>query len=155
MTNQGAQTEPLSRNPLLGICVGFLAQLGITAVLPQVCLVVLRAWDIDYQDTWIWIVSLDDAMHPMWYALQGALFLGSAFAGYLAALLSPRNSAIAPLALVLLSLLAKSFEQFWSPLPTVAMLVWVLGPCAGLLTGILAVRATKRSDGKHRANAHR
>ena len=124
----------------LGILVGSLTQVGLKTVLPIAVLVAIRMWSLETDDKSLWLEQPDDASHPVWFALQASIFLGSALAGILAGILSPRRSLVVPIALVTLSLLATAFEQFPRPATPSVLLVWAVGPCLGLLVGLLSVR---------------
>jgi hypothetical protein len=126
--------------------VGWLSQLGLKTILPIVTLVGIRFWSLETENQSLWLEQPDDTTHPVWYALQASIFVGSVCAGALAAMLSPRKALMAPFALVILSLLATSFEQFPRPLPNTALLVWAVGPCIGLVLGWVVVRVLARRD---------
>ena len=83
----------------------------------------------------MWLEHPYESSHPGWYALQVAIIAGSAVAGAVAAMLSPRRAYVVPVWLVALSLLNTFFEQFPSPLSWTVELIWVAGPCLGLLIG--------------------
>ena len=144
--------EPLSspafvkRSLWLGLGVGWLTHLGLKTILPIVVLVGVRFFSLETEKTSLWLEDPSDSSHPVWYALQAAVFIGSMLAGSLAALLSPRKSLFVPVALVILSLLATGFEQFPRPMSTVVMFVWAAGPCVGLLLGWLLVQLLARGE---------
>jgi hypothetical protein len=93
-----------------------------------------------------WLENPGDSSHPVWYASQATIFLGSVIAGGLAATLAPRRSLMLAIALVFLSLLATGFEQFPRPLSSTVMFIWAGGPCVGLVVGVLLARLIKRAD---------
>jgi hypothetical protein len=128
----------------LGIAVGWLVQLGLKTFLPIAVLVGLRLWFLDTTSDALALEQLDDSSHPAWYAMQGAVFIGSVIAGSLAALLARRRTLVLSIALVVLSLLATVFEQFPRPLTHTVELIWAGGPCLGLVVGILLVRLLQR-----------
>jgi len=146
MSEPHPATALLKRSIWLGIAVGWLSQLGLKTILPIVVLVGIRFWSLETESKSLWLEESGDSTHPVWYALQASVFLGSVIAGALAAMLSPRNSLTVPTALVVLSLLATGFEQFPRPLSHTVMLVWAVGPCVGLILGWLLVRLLARSD---------
>jgi hypothetical protein len=142
------RTSPsfVKRSVWLGLGVGWLAQLGLKEILPIVVLVAIRLFSLEAEKSSLWLEDPNDSSHPVWYALQAAVFVGSVLAGSLAALLSPRKSLVVPAALVILSLLATGFDQFPRPMTPVVTLVWAAGPCTGLLLGWLLVRLRARGE---------
>lgn len=52
---------------------------------------------------------------------------------------------VVPVALVLLSLLGTAFEQIPRPMSALAFLIWVAGPCIGLILGYVVIRSLERS----------
>ena len=136
----------VKRSIWLGLGVGWLAQLGLKAILPILVLVGLRFFSLATESKSLWLEEPSSSAHPAWYALQASVFLGSVLAGCLAAVLAPRQSIVVPAALVVLSLLATAFEQFPRPMSTGVMLVWAVGPCIGLLVGWALVQWFARSD---------
>ena len=89
----------IKRSAWLGLIVGWLAQLGLKTVLPVVVLVGLRFFSVEGENKSLWLENPNDSTHPVWYALQASVFLGSVAAGWLAAELSPRKSVIVPVTL--------------------------------------------------------
>jgi hypothetical protein len=146
MTDQTSDQSMLKPSAWLGIFVGWLAQLGLKTILPLVVLVAIRMWSLEGDDKALWLEDPEDSSHPVWYALQASIFLGSIVAGALAGRLSPSRSIAVPLVLVILSLLATFFEQFPRHSDPVALTIWSLGPCIGLLTGVFLLWALK---GRH------
>ena len=136
----------IKRSAWLGLIVGWLAQLGLKTILPVVVLVGLRFFSVEGENNLLWLENPNDSTHPVWYALQASVFLGSVAAGWLAAALSPRKSVIVPVTLVFLSLVVTAFEQFPRPMSTTVTLVWAAGPCVGLLVGWLLQKLLARSD---------
>ena len=136
----------IKRSVWLGISVGWLTQLGLTTILPTVVLMVARFFSLETENNSLWLENPSDSSHPVWFALQASVFLGSVLAGWLAARLSPRKSLMVPLALVILSLAATGFEQFPRPMSTAVMLIWAAGPCVGLFLGWVLVQLLGRSD---------
>jgi hypothetical protein len=136
----------LKRSVWLGIIVGWLSQLGLKTILPIIVLVAVRFWSLETENQSLWLEQPDDTTHPIWYALQASVFIGSVLAGALAALLSPRKSLVVPTVLIILSLLATAFEQFPRPLSNAVVLIWAVGPCVGLVLGWLMVSMLTRSN---------
>ncbi len=139
MSEQPQNETPLKPKVWLGICVGSLTQLGLKTFLPILVLVAIRMWSLETNDKSLWLENPTDASHQVWFALQASVFLGSAIAGFLAGILSPRSSRIVPAALVTFSLLTTAFEQFPQPSTPSVFLVWALGSCIGLLVGFFLV----------------
>jgi hypothetical protein len=136
----------VNRSVLLGLSVGWLAQLGLKLILPSLVLFGVRLFSLETENNALWLENPNNSSHPVWYALQGSVFLGSCLAGWLAAWLAPRKSLSVPIALILLSLVATGFEQFPMPLSSVVLLIWAGGPCAGLFLGWLLVQVLGRSN---------
>jgi len=130
----------------LGLGVGWLAQLGLRTILPIAVLTGVRFFSLETENKSLWLEDSGDSSHPVWYALQASVFIGSVFAGWLAAKLSPRKSFAVPIVLVILSLLATAFEQFPRPMSTTVGLVWAAGPCVGLVVGWFLARLFVRND---------
>lgn len=137
-------SAPMKRSTWLAIAVGWLTQLGLKALIPITVLVAIRMWSLQAENKALWLENSDDASHPVWFALQGSVFIGSIVAGMLAGLLSPRKSFAVPIWLVLLSLLATAFEQFPRPMSMVVGIVWSCGPCVGLLVGYALTKLLRR-----------
>jgi hypothetical protein len=131
----------------LGVLVGWLAQLGLTTLLPIVAIVAGRTWGMATGVEGGWVDQTQRAMLFGWLVIQLVVFGGSVVAGAIGAYLAPRRSWAVPLALVLLSLLASVFQQLPSPRSTEALLIWMLGPCVGLLTGVAIVWRLGRNKG--------
>ncbi|KAB8058272.1 hypothetical protein GCN74_17050 [Janthinobacterium sp. FT14W] len=113
-----------ARRPVwIAVMAGWLLQLVLKALLPLV---------------------LQAASAPHWYALPGAIFIGSAIAGGLAARLAPGRLMAVASALVGLSLLSACFEQFPQPMSAMVALLWLGGPCLGLIVGVLLARQSAR-----------
>jgi len=139
MTNV-EQTPAAARRPVwLGITVGWLAQLGLKALLPIVVMVGLSYWQLATggQPS---IQSPPRSNDPAWYGVQVAIFLGSVLAGFLAARLAPGRTVPLALGLAAMSLLTTFFEQFPMPLSGTTILIWTAGPCLGLLAGVWLAR---------------
>ena len=136
----------IKRSVWLGLIVGWLAQLGLKTILPIAVLIGMRYFSLETANKSLWLEEPSDSSHPVWYALQASVFLGSVAAGCLAAMLSPLRSLLVPIALVVLSLVATGFEQFPRPMSSSVMLVWAAGPCIGLFLGWLLVQVLARSD---------
>lgn len=146
MSDSHSSQAFIKRSVWLGVGVGWLTQLGLKTLLPIVVLVGVRFFSLQTEKEALWLENPDDSSHPVWYALQASVFVGSVLAGWLAGKLSPRKSVLTPIALVVLSLVATGFEQFPRPMSTVVLLVWAAGPCAGLLVGWLLARLLARGD---------
>ena len=136
----------VKRSVWLGLGVGWLVQLGLKAILPILALVGLRFFSLATENKSLWLEEPSNSAHPVWYALQVSVFLGSVLAGCLAAVLAPRKSILVPAALVILSLFATAFEQFPRPISTGVMLVWAVGPCVGILVGWSLAQWLARRD---------
>jgi hypothetical protein len=130
----------------LAVAVGWLVQLGLKTLLPIVVLVAVRSWSLQTNDQAMGLDNPDDSSYPIWYAMQGAVFIGSVIAGGFAAMLAPRRPVMVSIALVILSLVATAFEQFPRPLTTTVVWIWTVGPCAGLVVGVLLGRWLTRGD---------
>jgi hypothetical protein len=135
-----------SRSIWLGIAVGWLTQLALKTILPIVVLVGIRYFSLATENQALWLAYSGDTSHPIWYALQAAVFIGSVIAGGLAGMLAPRRSLALSIALVLLSLLTTAFEQFPRPLSNIVTLIWTGGPCIGLVVGVLLAASLTRGD---------
>jgi hypothetical protein len=146
MSDQRPSPGFIKQSVWLGLGVGWLAQLGLRTILPIVVLTGARFFSLETENKSLWLEDSGDSSHPVWYALQASVFIGSVFAGWLAAKLSPRKSLAVPIALVILSFLATVFEQFPRPMSTTVGLVWVAGPCVGLVVGWLLARLFVRND---------
>ncbi len=146
MSEARQQSSTLKRSIWLGIAVGWLAQLGLKAILPFVVLVGVRFWSLETESPSLWLEDPGNSSHPVWYALQASVFVGSALAGSLAAMLAPHRSFVVPVVLVVLSLLATAFEQFPGHFSSIVAFVWAGGPCVGLVFGIWLTRLLTRSD---------
>ena len=112
------------RSIWVGITAGWLVQLALKAILPLLVLAVLAG--------------------PFWYVSQAAIFIGSAIAGGLAARLAPAKPLAVATALIFLSLLSSSFEQFPQPLSIMVLFIWLGGPCLGLIMGVVLARRLMR-----------
>lgn len=108
----------------VGIAAGWLVQLALKAILPLLVLAVLAG--------------------PFWYVSQAAIFIGSAIAGGLAVRLARGKPFAVATALIFLSLLSSSFEQFPQPLSITVLLIWLGGPCLGLIMGVVLARRLMR-----------
>jgi len=146
-------SHPHNRSIWLGIAVGWLAQLGLTALLPLIVLVAIRYWSLSSDNPSLWLENPDDSSHPVWYALQASICVGSILAGSLAARLAPHRSLALPIGLVALSLIATAFEQFPRHLSTTVIIIWTGGPCVGLVIGVWLGRLFTRTDDALRPQA--
>lgn len=88
----------IKRSVWLGFGVGWLTQLGLKTILPVVVLVGVRFFSLETESKSLWLENPSDSSHPVWYALQASVFLGSVLAGCLAAMLSPRKPLMVPTA---------------------------------------------------------
>jgi hypothetical protein len=132
------------RSVWFGITVGSLAQLGLKTLLPLIVLFATRYWSLTMDSPSLWLEDPGDSRHPVWYAMQASVFVGSILAGAAAAMLVSRRSFALAVALVMLSLIATAFEQFPQPLTTSVSFIWAVGPCFGLLVGVLLGRRLTR-----------
>lgn len=146
MSEQSSSSAFIKRSVWLGLCVGWLTQLALKTIFPIAVLVGVRYFSLETDNKSLWLEESGNSTHPVWYALQASVFVGSLLAGWLAAKLSPRRSFVVPIALVILSLLTTGFEQFPSPMSTPILLVWAAGPCVGLIVGWLLAQLLARSD---------
>jgi MFS-type transporter involved in bile tolerance (Atg22 family) len=146
MSEQRSSSAFIKRSLWLGLCVGWLTQLGLKTIFPMAVLAAVRYFSLETENKSLWLEEPGNSSHPVWYALQASVFVGSLLAGWLAARLSPRKSLVVPITLVILSLLATGFEQFPSPISTPVVLVWAAGPCVGLVLGWLLAQLLARSD---------
>jgi hypothetical protein len=140
MSEPNSSPTCIKRSVWLSLGVGFLAQLGLKIIFPTVVLVVVRFFSLETENESLWLENPDNSSHPVWYALQGSVFLASMLAGWLAAILSPAKSRAALVGLVMLSLLSTVFEQLPRPLSIAVMLIWAAGPCIGLAFGWLVAQ---------------
>lgn len=106
----------------------------------MIVLVGVRYWSLAADRPSLWLEHPDDTSHPVWYALQASVFIGSAIAGSLAAVLAPRRSVALPVALAILSLVSTGFEQFPQPLSAAVNLIWTGAPCVGVVLGVALAR---------------
>ena len=124
MTELNAAPADARRPVWIAVMAGWLLQLVLKALLPLV---------------------LQAASAPHWYAAQAAIFIGSAIAGGLVARLAPGRPLAVAAALVILSLLSAGFEQFPPSMSALVALVWLGGPCLGLIAGVLLARPLARN----------
>ena len=136
----------VKKSAWLGLSVGALTQLGLRTLLPAAVLVTLRLVSLNTENQALWLENPSDSSHPVWYALQASVFVGSIVAGVVGAYLAPRGSLIVPIGLVLLSLVATGFEQFPRPMSPAVLLAWAAGPCVGLICGALLAWRLQRGD---------
>jgi hypothetical protein len=149
--SEPSQKSAIKRSIWLGIAVGWLVQIGLKTILPNVVLIGARFWSLEAESRSLWLENPSDSSHPVWYALQTTVFIGSIFAGGLAARLAPRGSLAVPITLVGLSLLTTGFEQFpgplsAEPLSSTVVFIWAGGPCVGLVVGVLLARLLERGN---------
>jgi hypothetical protein len=134
------QTPARKRAIWLGIGVGWLVQLGLKSTLPVIVLFGVRYWSLAADRPSLWLENPGNSSHPVWYALQASVFIGSVLAGSFAAILAPRRSFAVPVALVMLSLVSTGFEQFPRPLSATVALIWAGAPCIGVVLGVVLGR---------------
>lgn len=146
MPERSQKLAILKRSIWLGIAVGWLVQIALKTVLPTVVLIGIRFWSLQTESDSLWLENPGDSSHPVWYALQATVFIGSIFAGGLASMLAPRRSLVVPITLVVLSLLTTGFEQLPSPLSGSVLFIWAGGPCVGLVVGALFARLLERGN---------
>lgn len=148
MTEPLPQSAPPRSSVWLGIAVGWVSQLCLKVILPMVVLFGARFWSQETDNPAWWLKDIGDSSHPLWFAMQAAVFVGSMAAGAIGARLAPLRSRALPVALVLLSLLATMFEQFPRPLTAIVQFVWIAGPCLGLLIGVWLIRRRMRRSAR-------
>jgi hypothetical protein len=129
----------------LAIVIGWLAQLGLKVLVPTAVLAGIRWWSLASGNQALWLENPGDSSSPVWFVLQACVIAGSAVAGMLAGILSPRRSIAVPVTLVSLSLLATAFEQFPRPMSAMVGSIWTGGPCAGLVVGYALAKIAKIS----------
>jgi len=134
------QSPARKRTIWLGIVVGWLVQLGLKSILPVIVLFAVRSWSLAADNPSLWLENPGNSSHPVWYALQTSVFIGSVLAGNLAAVLAPRRSFAVPVALFMLSLISTGFEQFPWPLSTTIILIWAGAPSIGVVLGVVLGR---------------
>lgn len=146
MTKSHHSPMLIKRSFWLALCVGGLAQFALKLILPFVVLFGIRLFSLTTENNSLWLEHPNNSSHPVWYVLQGAVFLGACLAGWLAAWLSPGKSRLLPMVLILLSLIATGFEQFPMPMSSMVMFIWAGAPCAGLFLGWLLPQLPGRSS---------
>ena len=142
---QTLSTRPQKKDKFwLGLIVGWLAQLGLKTFVPVVVIVGLRLLSDQTEDPGLWLEPPFDSNHPVWYALQLAIFLSSFCAGALAGVLSEGRYCALAFGLVMMSLLTTFFEQFPFHASKMTMWIWAGGPCVGLVAGVAFIRFSQR-----------
>jgi|SRR5471032_484471 len=136
MTKSPHENIPKKGKIWLGLTVGWLAQLGLKTFVPIVVLTGIRFWSFQTDNHSLWMENMGDSTHPVWYALQLAVFLSSLFAGTLGAVLSQGRYWTLALGLIILSLMTTFFEQVPTPSSTIALCCWAGGPCLGVVAGV-------------------
>lgn len=84
-----------------------------------------------------WVDHTHDSRLLGWQVVQGAIFVASALAGFLAAYLAPRKTFRLGAVLVFLVLLGIFFEQLPMPARPLLVLEWMFGPCLGIVLGLV------------------
>jgi hypothetical protein len=135
-----------SRSVWLGVLVGWLAQLGLSTLLPIAAVVAGRTWALSVGAEDSWAEHTLRSNQTGWVVVQAATVLGSVVAGALGAVVSLRKSWVLPVALVLLSLIGTFFQQLPRPASVQALALWGLGPCVGLVVGVALVWLLRRRD---------
>lgn len=143
-SNPPHQAHARKQSIWLGIGVAWLVQLALKTILPMLVLAGVRYWSLAADRPSLWLEDPGNSSHPVWYALQAAVFFGSVLAGSLTAVLAPRRSSAVPVALVMLSLLTTAFEQFPRPLSATVAVIWTAAPCLGLVLGVMLGRRFTR-----------
>ena len=134
----------MKRRLSLAILIGCLCQLGLSALLPDIAVVAGRAVSMTIGADYSWADHTRDSRLPGWHVVQGAIIVASALAGFLAAYLAPRKTFRLGAALVFLVLLGIFFEQLPMPPRPLIVLEWILGPCLGIVLGLLMERRLAR-----------
>jgi len=136
--------SPLNRSLWLAIVVGWLAQLALVALLPELAQVAGRVAAGDAGNTWAERTRY--AGQDGWFVIQGVVVLACLLAGVLSGYLTPRKPWLVAAALVILSLFASWFSQLPSPRSPGILLLWALGPCVGIVLGVaISWRARQRA----------
>ena len=133
--------------PNLGVAVfvGWMTQLGLSALLPGVAIVIGRGISMASGGDGSWGEHANQPHESGWHLTQAMIFLGAFIAGYLAGRLVPRRIAMSAAALFLLVILGKFFEQFPMPPTVFALIEWGLAPSVGIVVGsATAWLATRR-----------
>jgi hypothetical protein len=134
----------MKRRLSLAIFIGWLCQLGLSALLPDMAIIAGRAVSMMIGSDYSWADHTHDSRLPGWHVVQGAIFVASALAGFLAAYLAPRKTFRLGAALIFLMLLGNFFEQLPMPPSPLIVLEWMLGPCLGIVLGLLIERRLAR-----------
>jgi len=126
----------MRRTVWLAVLLGWLAQLGLSTLLPIIGEVAWRSLAMASGAPDSWAEHTRDASHLGWRIAQGLVFLASFTAGALAGYFTPRRPFFVATILVVLSLVGSAFQQLPSPRSLVILLAWVLAPCLGLICGV-------------------
>jgi hypothetical protein len=138
----------MKRRLSLAILVGWLCQLGLSTLLPQIALFAGRALSMTIGADYSWADHAHDSRFLGWHVVQGAIFVASALAGFLAGYLAPRRTFRLGVALLFLVLLDNFFEQLPMPMPAPPLVVleWMLAPCLGIVVGLMTEGRMSRED---------
>jgi hypothetical protein len=128
------------------IFVGWMTQLGLSALLPTIALAVGRAAYMAGGGEGSWGEYAHDPGQSGWHLTQAAILIGSCVAGWLAGRLAPGRPVTSAVALLLLTFLSRMFEQLPMPPLPLALLEWTLAPCIGIIAGSIGARLTRRSE---------
>lgn len=132
--SQEANQETLTRSPRLwlGLFAGWLMQLVFKNLLS---LIVVGGMGADTVAG-----RVHDSQDTLWYALQLFIVIACCSAGSLAAIVARGRYRALAIGLMVLSLMNTFFEQLPRSGSIVALLVWALGPCLGVVIGVWLVR---------------
>lgn len=130
------------------ILIGWLCQIGLSVLLPEIALVGGRVLSMTIGADYGWADHTHDSRFPGWQVVQGAIFVASASAGFIAGYLAPRRTFRLAAALVFLVLLKIFFEQLPMPMPARPFIVleWMLAPCLGIVAGLMIEGRISRED---------
>jgi hypothetical protein len=144
MASHSPLSQNVNRSIWLGVVVGWLAQLGLSTLLPVVAAVADRSWALAVGAEDSWAEHTNNAAHFGWQVVQLVIFFSSVVAGAIGGYLSPQRAWLVPVALVFLSLLATFFAQLPSPQSPSILIVWSLAPCLGLVCGVAIIWGFRR-----------
>ena len=134
--HSAAPQQNLKRTLWLAVLVGWLAQLGLSLLLPVIGEVAGRSFAMATGSSDSWAEHTQNASHFGWQVVQFLVFFASLAAGALAAYLTPRKPWVVAAVLVVLSLASSVFQQLPSPRSPGILLTWILAPCIGVVFGV-------------------
>lgn len=137
-----AETTAMKPNLGIAIFIGWMTQLGLSALLPIVGIVVGRMASMIAGGDGSWGEHSHSPSQPEWHLVQGTVFLGSFIAAWLAAYLAPRRVKTYATSLLMLVVLGKLFEQLPRSPSVLALAEWWLAPCLGIVVGAIVARLT-------------